>query len=162
MTKYLIASAAVAFSLALVLLTVERPTLLTQPAPLRTIKSAEGVQVQEPVFDAAREQEQEKPYPKLQARNIFAADGAYAQSAEQKPLGEASLTLLGVIGGKAKKAIFRDGAGAIISVGEGESFLNGAVISRIEGLAVTVNRGEEKKEFVIFDMKGRPLRSGGG
>ena len=158
MTKFLIASAAVAFSLALVLLSVDKPNLITELVPLTSIKTAERAQQVEPALDVAQATGKAKSYPKLQARNIFSADGAYAQSAEQKPLGDASLTLLGVIGGKTKKAIFRDSTGAIIAAGEGEPFLGGAVISRIERLSVTVNRGEETKEFVIFDMKSNSRR----
>jgi hypothetical protein len=160
MTKFLIASAATACSLVLVLLSVDKPKLTTEPAPVRSIKTAVRPQAVEPAADVAQQTGKEKPYPKLQARNIFSADGAYSQSAEQKPLGEASLTLLGVIGGKTKKAIFRDPTGAIIAAGEGETFLNGAVISRIERLGVTVSRGDEKKEFVIFDMKSGSRRDG--
>ena len=160
MSKVFIVFAAVAFSLALVLLLVDKPKLVSEPTPVRPIQSAGAVQLPDSASDLAREPANEKNYPKLQARNIFSADGAYVQTADQRPLGEASLTLLGVIGGKTKKAIFRDSTGAIQSVGEGETLPNGAVISRIERLAVTVNRGEEKREFVIFDMKSYSPRGG--
>jgi hypothetical protein len=153
MSKFLIPSSIVAVSLMLVFLLVENPKAVIEPPPAISSNTAKEPPNQPPALEGMQKQQKDKSYPKLQARNIFSSDGAYALSTEQKPLAEAAFTLLGVIGGKSKRAIFRDSTGVILSVGEGEPLMNGAVITRIERLSAIAERGEDKREFVLFDMK---------
>lgn len=160
MKQYPILSLAVALSLIVVFLFAERPKPENEPAPAAVVKSAQQEAAQQSSPEESKDQRAEKPYSRLQARNIFDPDGSYAASAEQKSLGETALTLLGVIGGKTKSAIFRDAAGAVIAVAEGQSLDNGAVITRIDRTSVIAERGEEKREFLIFDMKAKSPPSG--
>jgi len=162
MNRYLIVSLAVALSIILLFWSVEKPRPENEPVPAGAVKSAGQSSAQRSSPEALKKKAEERSYSKLEARNIFAADGAYALSSEQKTLGGASITLLGVIGGKAKTAIFRDSTGAIVSVAEGEPLANGAIVTAIDRSSVIAQRGAEKREFVIFDMKGRLPRSGGG
>jgi hypothetical protein len=159
MNKYLISFVIGAISLILVFLSVERPKAVIERAPVFPPNTAKATSIQPPSLKGLQEQQKDKSHPKLQARNIFSSDGAYALSTEQKPLGEAAFTLLGVIGGKSKRAIFRDSTGAILSVGEGEPLMNGTVITHIERLSATAERGEDKREFVLFDIKGNSPQS---
>ena len=160
MSKFLIPSVIVALSFMLVFLSVEKPKAVIEQAPAISPNAAKQPSNQPPSLERLQNQQKDKSYPKLQARNIFSSDGAYALSPEQKPLGEAAFTLLGVIGGKSKRAIFRDSTGAILSVGEGEPLMNGTVITHIERLSATAERGEDKREFVLFDVKeNSPQRS---
>jgi len=161
MRQYLIVSVAVALSIIILFWSVEKPRLENEPVPAGAAKGAAVASAQRSSPEAPDRPNEENSYPKLQARNIFAADGAYALSSAQKASGEASITLLGVIGGKAKTAIFRDSTGAVVSVAVGEPLSNGAIVTVIDSSSVIAQQGEEKREFVMFDMKDRPLRRGG-
>jgi hypothetical protein len=161
MSKFLIPSSIVAVSFMLFFLSVENPKAVIERPPAISTNAAKQPPSQPSSLEGLQKSQKDNSYPKLQARNIFSSDGAYALSPEQKPLGEVSFTLLGIIGGKSKRAIFRDSTGAILSVGEGEPLMNGAVITHIERLSATAERGGEKKDFVLFDLKENSPRGSG-
>jgi hypothetical protein len=161
MSKFLIPSVIVAVSLMLFFLSVENPKAVIERSPAISANAAKRPPSQPSSLEGLQKSQKDKSYPKLQARNIFSSDGAYAVSPEQKSLGQAAFTLLGIIGGKSKRAIFRDSTGAILSVGEGEPLMNGAVITHIERLSATAERGEDKREFVLFDLKENSPQSSG-
>jgi hypothetical protein len=161
MNKFLIPSVIGAISVILFFLSVEKPKAVIERAPAISPNTAKKASSQPPTLTGLQKQQKDRSHPKLQARNIFSSDGSYALSPEQKPLAEVSLTLLGIVGGKSKKAIFRDSTGAILSVGEGEPLMNGTVITHIDRLSVTAERGDDKREFVLFDLKENSPQSSG-
>lgn len=91
----------------------------------------------------------------LNDRNIFSADGRYAQISAQgkKEVPETAYTLLGVIHGKEKKAVFREYTGAVVSFGRGAGMIDGSVITDIGSLSVKVKKGKAEKEYRILDVR---------
>ena len=97
-------------------------------------------------------------YDALKDRNIFAADGKYAIVAMsgpgmKGPLPENPYTLIGILQGEEKKAVFREHTGSIITLTVGKELIDGSVITRIDNLSVEVKRGKEKRELRIFSVK---------
>lgn len=88
----------------------------------------------------------------LKARNIFVSDGSYALPVAKKLIPDIPYTLLGVMLGKEKKAVFREYTGSIAYLGEGAKMLDDSVIISIEKLSVKTKKGKEKKEYKIFDI----------
>jgi hypothetical protein len=88
-------------------------------------------------------------YRALQARNIFAVSGGYAE-ADAKSIPEQAYTLIGVLSGKEMKAVFKDYTGAVLTMTAGKKMIDGFVISRIEGTAVKLRRGHEEKVLRTF------------
>ena len=97
----------------------------------------------------------------LRDRNIFSPDGKYAMS---KPgatgttgttgsLPENPYTLIGVLQGEEKKAVFRDPTGSIVTLTLGKKLMDGSIITLINNISVKVKKGEEEKELRIFSVK---------
>ena len=61
-----------------------------------------------------------------------------------------SNTLIGVLGGRVKKAVIRESTGATSILAVGEKLGDGSVITAIEPVGVTLKRGKEKIELRIF------------
>jgi hypothetical protein len=94
----------------------------------------------------------------LKERNIFAADGKYAIVAMsgpgmKGPLPENPYTLIGILRGEEKKAVFREHTGSILALTVGKELIDGSVITRIDNLSVEVKKGKEKRELRIFSVK---------
>ena len=94
----------------------------------------------------------------LKDRNIFAADGRYIISGAgitgmKGPLPENPYTLIGILQGEEKKAVFREFTGSIVTLTVGKELIDGSVITRINSTSVEVKKGKEKKELKIFDVK---------
>lgn len=101
----------------------------------------------------------------LKERNIFSADGKYATigvgGTEVKgPPPENPYTLIGILQGQEKKAIFREYTGAIVTLTVGKKLLDGSVITGIGSTTVEVKKGKEKRELRIFEVKVPRLRTG--
>jgi hypothetical protein len=98
----------------------------------------------------------------LKERNIFAANGSYvlSKSGTQGPLPENPYTLIGILKGEEKKAVFRDYNGSIITLTVGRKLMDGTVVTRIDDRSVQVVKGKEKKELRIFNVKVPPLSTG--
>jgi hypothetical protein len=99
----------------------------------------------------------------LKDRNIFSADGRYpmpkAGSAGMKdPLLKNPYTLIGILQGEEKKAVFREYTGSIVFLTIGKKLIDDSIITRIDSTSVEVKKGKEKKELKIFDVKVPPLR----
>ena len=90
----------------------------------------------------------------LKERNIFSLDGSYAKlgAGLKGPLPENPYTLIGILNGEEKKAVFRDYKSSIIVLTLGEKLMDGSVITYIEGLSVQLEKGKEKRELKVFDL----------
>lgn len=91
----------------------------------------------------------------LKDRNIFSADGRYPviKTQREREIPEVAYTLLGVMHGREKKAVFRIYTGAVVSVKEGDKLIDDAVITGIDNLTVKTKKGKTVKEYRIFDVK---------
>jgi len=101
----------------------------------------------------------------LKERNIFAADGKYpiltsggviAGPSPENPTTD--YTLIGILDGEEKKAVFRESTGSIVALTVGKKLKDGSVITRIDKFAVEVKKGEEKRELKMFNIKVPRLR----
>jgi len=96
----------------------------------------------------------------LKERNIFSPDGSYTKSEAvlkgpllKGPLPENPYTLIGILQGEEKKAVFKDYTGSIITLTIGKQLSDGSIIRRIDNFFVEVEKGEEKRELRIFNIK---------
>lgn len=138
----------------LALLLSEKPARVQdkkQSAIGKTERLADKTTVKSPVVEPVSDRD--KTRRELKARNIFVSDGSYALSVAKKMIPDMPYTLLGVMLGKEKKAVFREYAGSIVYLGEGAKMLDDSVITSIEKLSVKVKKGKEKKEYKIFDIR---------
>jgi len=96
----------------------------------------------------------------LKERNIFSPYGSYVMSGAvlKGPLPENPYTLIGVLQGEEKKAVFREYTGTIVTLTVGKKLIDDSIITRIDKLSVVVEKGKEKRELKIFDVKIPPLR----
>jgi hypothetical protein len=90
----------------------------------------------------------------LKERNIFSPYGSYAMSGAvfKGPLPERPYTLIGVLKGEEKKAVFREYTGAIVTLSVGKKLIDGSVITRIDTTSVEVKKGKEKRKLKIFEV----------
>lgn len=100
----------------------------------------------------------------LKDRNIFSADGKYpiarAGGADMKgPIPENPYTLIGVLHGEEKKAVFRDYTGSIITLTVGKKLIDDSIITHIDKLSVMVEKGKEKRELKLFDLENPARRA---
>ena len=157
MKNYLADGAVIVLALLLVYWWAEKPRLDLESKPAASTqhvvpeKTVQGDSSQEGNLEIPGKTARD--YQKLETRNIFSPDGLYAQLSQQKPMPEVAYTLLGVIVAKPRQAVFRDYLGAVVAVGEGEALADGFVIARIGPLAVTARRGEDEREYRIFQTK---------
>lgn len=90
----------------------------------------------------------------LKERNIFSPYGSYVMSGAvlKGPLPENPYTLIGILNGEEKKAVFRDHTGSIIALTVGKKLIDGSVITKIERLSVQLENEKAKKELKVFDL----------
>lgn len=90
----------------------------------------------------------------LKERNIFSPDGGYVKLGEglKGPLPENPYTLIGILYGEEKKAVFRDYKRSIIVLTTGGKLVDGSIITNIDRLSVELEKGNEKKELKVFDL----------
>jgi hypothetical protein len=162
--KYLLDIICVVIVVLLALLTAEKPVFNVNMRP----SIADKKQPQD------RKKEETKKVEKkivrdvfaskvLKDRNIFSAGGTYvapgAGSADKKgPLPENPYTLIGILQGEEKKAVFREYTGSIVFLTIGKKLIDDSIITRIDSTSVEVKKGKEKKELKIFNIKVPPLR----
>ena len=96
----------------------------------------------------------------LKDRNIFSPDGSYTKPGavlkgplSKGPPPENPYTLIGILQGDEKKAVFKEYTGSIITLTVGKQLPDGSVVSRIDKLSVEVEKGKEKRELRIFNIK---------
>ncbi len=100
----------------------------------------------------------------LKERNIFSPDGKYpiltsgGVIAGPSPENPETYTLIGILDGEEKKAVFRESTGSIVALTVGKKLKDGSVLTRIDKFAVEVKKGEEKRELKMFNVKVPPLR----
>jgi hypothetical protein len=90
----------------------------------------------------------------LKERNIFSPYGSYVMSGAvlKGPLPENPYTLIGILYGEEKKAVFREYTGTIVALTVGKKLIDGSVITNIEKLSVQLENEKEKKELKVFDL----------
>jgi hypothetical protein len=103
----------------------------------------------------------------LKDRNIFSADGKYpivtpgpGPSGTGGRMPENPYTLMGILHGEEKKAVFREYTGSIVFLSVGKKLIDESVITRIDSTSVEVKKGKEKRELKIFDVKVPRLSTG--
>ena len=97
---------------------------------------------------------------RLQRRNeqknlrLFNAGGSVPSSAVDKDgaVPRNLYTLIGILAGKEKKAVFKDYKGSISILGVGTKLIDGAVITGIDPTAVHIKKDGEKSELKIFSF----------
>lgn len=91
----------------------------------------------------------------LKDRNIFSADGRYPVITAQgkKDIPEVAYTLLGVMRGREKKAVFREYTGAVLAFGVGAKMIDDSVVADIGSLSVKVKKGKKEREYRIFHLE---------
>lgn len=96
-------------------------------------------------------------YAALGKRNIFAAMGAYTLDVKSSTVLPAiPYTLIAVLQGNDKKAVFREYTGAILTVPVGKKMIDEYVVESIEGLTVRLKRAQERKKLTVFNPESVP------
>jgi hypothetical protein len=88
-------------------------------------------------------------------RNIFAASGSNAATGAEMivSLADNPYFLIGILDGKERKAVFRDGQGVVAAFAVGKKMGDGFVIAGIDNVSVKLIRGKETKELKIFNVQ---------
>lgn len=146
--NYIIDLIFISLSVLLAYMWVERPDAVTigRPSPVMEktdTSKAEGI-------PASLLPEVGKGHKELKARNIFAGQADASPAPNQ-----GSYSLTGIVYGKEKRAFFKDDAGIVVSVGEGEKLADGSVVKKIDRLLVKVRKGKEEMEYRIFKLEGK-------
>lgn len=148
------------FLVALVIfLTVKRPAVdLDLPPSFSEGKESLDARKEDPVKVKKLELTRAPvAYNSLKERNIFAADGIYLTQMDGRdhkgPLPGKPYTLIGILQGEEKRAVFREHTGAIITLTVGKRLMDGSMITRIDELSVELEKGKEKRELKIFEFK---------
>ena len=89
----------------------------------------------------------------LEERNIFTPDSNQGISSTKESLPEDPYTLIGILKGEEKKAVIREHTGSIVTLREGDKLTDGSVITRIDTYSVEIEKGGEKKELRMFNVK---------
>ena len=157
--KYLLDIICVVIVVILALLTAEKPVFNLNIRP----SIADKKQPQDRKKEETKKVEKEivrvvVTHEALKERNIFSADGRYATSGvgggEMKgSLPEKPYSLIGILQGEEKKAVFREYTGSIVFLTIGKKLIDDSIITRIDSTSVEVKKGKEKKELKIFDVK---------
>ncbi len=160
--KYPVDAGLIAFFLLCALLFAERPKMdYSIPASAPFSKGGAGGFDRKAVVPAKGESGRSaktEPSPSgvyryLAERNIFDPDGNYEKPKELKIIPENPYNLIAVLQGKENRAIFREYTGSELSFKVGDKMIDGAIVTHIDRLSVTVKKGKEKKEYRIFDVK---------
>ncbi len=97
-------------------------------------------------------------YTKIDAKNIFSISGSYETSKELKQIPENAYSLVAILHGTEKRIIVREFTGDLVSVKEGGTLIDGAVVQKIGENVVTVAKGDQTKELKILDYKALATR----
>lgn len=95
----------------------------------------------------------EEPDQAIKERNVFSASGTYAESSAQ-PLPDNPYTLIAVLQGNEKKAVFRDHNGVVSTLPVGKKLPDEFVITRIDTLSVQLEKRNEQKDLRLFNAGG--------
>jgi hypothetical protein len=158
--KYLLDIICVVIVVILALLTPQRPVIdLIGRTGVSPVIPSEKTAIKEETKNVQKEIVKDVFASKaLKDRNIFSADGKYAMpgvsSADMKgALPENPYTLIGILQGEEKKAVFREYTGSVVTLTMGKKLIDESVITRIDSTSVEVKKGNEKRELKIFDVK---------
>ena len=153
--KYLLDIISIVLVSALALLATQRPVVDLKGRPsmhdngkLPHVKKEEKEKVRMGII------KEDAALGSLKERNIFSPDGSYTKSGAglKGPLPENPYTLIGILNGEEKKAVFRDHTGSIIALTVGKKLIDGSVITKIERLSVQLENEKGKKELKVFDL----------
>jgi len=91
----------------------------------------------------------------LKERNLFGLFGHDPVTGKtlKTPLSKNPYTLIGILQGEEKKAVFREPSGAIVALTSGKKLVDGSEITRIDDFSVRVKKGDEEREIRIFNIK---------
>jgi hypothetical protein len=120
--------------------------------------AAQGVAQKAPAVKQERQDLPAVADDAVKKRNIFAASGSYAATGAEMVSQPAdnSYVLIGILGGKERKAVFRDGQGAVAAFAVGKKMGDGFVVAGIGNVSVKLIRGKETKELKIFNVQYKP------
>lgn len=104
-------------------------------------------------------------YKALKERNIFTLEGGGAVPAGSGgPASPSSpaYTLIGILQGEEKRAVFLETGGKVVTVALGKILGDGSVVTRIDDLSVQLEKGKEKRELKVFALPklDRKIQSG--
>jgi len=96
------------------------------------------------------------PDTALKQRNLFSETGSYVVGVQAKKapvvLPENPYTLVAVLLGKDRKAVFRNYTGEVQALTIGKTLMDGAVLTAISPRSVKLKKGKEIKEMNLFDV----------
>ena len=127
----------------------QKPALDWSPASTAGSKPVKG---EKAAAQDRREAAPDAPLVFLKKRNIFALDGSYKEvkAATLLTIPENPYTLLAILQGKERNALFREFTGAVIAAPLHKKMIDGFVVTRISDLNVQLKRGKETKELGVF------------
>ncbi len=155
--KYIVDIVSILVIISGVFIFAGKPQINFNPPPIATVQIDKKA-----VPDIPREtkavQEKASSYEALEKRNIFTEGGTYVAVLEKSlsALPPNPYTLVAVLQGNDKKAVFREYTGAIITVPVGKKMIDEYVVQSIESLTVKLMRGNEEKKLTVFNS-GRAL-----
>ena len=102
--------------------------------------------------NAASVADQEVSLAFLKKRNIFSLGGSYtaAKTANQQIIPENPYTLLAILQGKERSALFREFTGVVITATVRKKMIDGFIVTHISDLNVRLKRGKETKDMGVF------------
>jgi hypothetical protein len=137
----------------------QKPVLDWRPVPTAGSKPVKEEKVvaqdrKEVAKDVAPFPDQDVSLAFLKKRNIFSLDGSYtavkAATMQAQVIPENPYTLLAILQGKERNALFREFTGAVITAPLRKKMIDGFVVTRIGDLNVSLKRGKETKEMGVF------------
>jgi hypothetical protein len=87
-------------------------------------------------------------------KNAFVAGDGKAVAAGGKAARSSDnpYSLIGILQGGEKRAVFLEPGGKIVALAVGKNLTDGSVVTRIDDLSVQVEKGKEKKDLKLFDL----------
>jgi len=87
----------------------------------------------------------------IMVRNLFTMDGKYTDTMQNPP--ENPYSLVGVMIGNGKMAVFKDYTGELFTAKEKEKMIDGYTLEKIGENFVILKRGKQQKELKILISK---------
>jgi hypothetical protein len=97
-------------------------------------------------------------YKKLDERNIFVSSGGYEVTKNLMRIPENPYTLIAILHGSEKRIVIREFTGDLVSVKEGGTLIDGAIVKKIGDSIVTLEMGNQTRELKILDYKELAMR----
>jgi hypothetical protein len=148
--KYITDIVGILIIISCVIIFAGKPHIDYNPPPAATVQ-IDKKKVSEIKNETEAVRENKALYAALEKRNIFTEAGGYAATeVSLSALPPNPYTLIAILQGKDKKAVFREYTGAIVTVPVGKKMIDGYIVQSIEGLTVKLKRDKEEKKFRVF------------